>query len=241
MDLHVHSCLSPCGDDSMVPARVLARAREAGLDAIGICDHNTAGNVPAFRAAGRRAGLAVLAGMEITSAEEIHLLALFDDEEDLARLQRVVDAHLAGENRAEVFGDQILVDENGEPVGLDERLRIGATDLSLAELVALVHRLGGLAIASHVDRPAFSVVSQLGFVPADLELDAVEMSAFAGGPQRGLRAYGFAAVAFSDAHYPPEIGRCRTRVRVAQASVSELGKALRGRGGRRVLGFRQSA
>jgi hypothetical protein len=253
MDLHIHSCLSPCADNAMVPARVLAWAREAGLDAVGICDHNTAGNVAAFREAGRRAGIVVLGGMEITSAEEIHLLALLDDAGSLSRLERIVAGHLPGENRPEVFGDQIVVDPDGEPIGLEERLLSGATDLPLSALVALVHRLGGLAIASHVDRPSFSVVSQLGFVPADLDLDAVELAPCIGGRGREpgrdgaqklrdgaqkLRAYGFATLASSDAHSPEEVGRSRTRVRAARASVAELRRALAGWGGRAVLGHR---
>ncbi len=233
MDLHVHSCLSPCGDDAMVPGRVVSRALELGLDAVAICDHNTTGNVAAFRTVGSRQGLAVLGGMEITSREEIHVLAILDDPAAVERLEERVAGHLSGENRPEAFGDQIVVDPDGRAVDLDGRLLIGATDLPLSDVVDLIHGLGGLAVAAHVDRPVFSVLSQLGFIPGELDLDAVELSPHYN-PRLPVEVRGLPRVTFSDAHFPEEIGRSFTRFRVATASVGELHQALQGRNGRAV-------
>jgi len=111
VDIHVHTCLSPCADSSMVPRTIVERARRAGLDAVGICDHNATANVQAVSEAGREAGIAVIAGMEVTTAEEIHLLALFEGAERLQEFAGLVRNHLSGSNDPELFGDQIVVDK----------------------------------------------------------------------------------------------------------------------------------
>jgi DNA polymerase III alpha subunit len=156
MDLHVHTCLSPCADNSMTPPAIAARAAAAGLAAIAVCDHNTGGNVEAVRIAGRRRGVEVVAGMEVTSAEEVHLLAYFADAGALSRFEKVVAQHMSGTNDPRYFGDQILADEDGEPTGVEERFLLGACELTVARLVEQIHALEGLAVASHVDKEAFS-------------------------------------------------------------------------------------
>jgi PHP family Zn ribbon phosphoesterase len=227
VDLHVHTCLSPCADKAMLPTRIVARALEAGLAAIGICDHNSAGNVAAVREAAGGRNLAVLGGMEITTSEEAHILALFDELEDLRRLEQLVQAGLEGRNDPEAWGDQILVDAQDQPVGVEERLLAGASALSAEAAVREIQALGGLAIASHVDRPAFSLAQQLGFVPPELPLDALELSWHHRGERAPFRAFGFPLVSFSDAHFPEEIGRRRTAFRVSEPTVRELRRALR--------------
>ncbi len=226
VDLHVHTCLSPCADNGMVPTRIVARALEAGLQAIGICDHNSAGNVAAVRKAAGGGPLRVLGGMEITTCEEAHILALFDELEGLSLLERLVQEGLAGRNDPEAWGDQILVDARDQPVGIEERLLSGASALTAEAAVREIRALGGLAIASHVDRPAFSLAHQLGFIPPELPLDAVEISWHHRGDRAPFRAFGFPLVSFSDAHFPEEIGRTRTDFRVAEPSVRRLRQAL---------------
>jgi hypothetical protein len=226
VDLHIHTCLSPCADNSMVPTRIVDRALAAGLAAIGVCDHNSAGNVAAVREAAAGRPLRVLGGMEITTAEEAHILALFDELENLWRLESLVQAGWQGLNDPEAWGDQFLVDAEDRPVGVEERLLAGASALSAEAAVSEIRGLGGLAIASHVDRPAFSLAQQLGFIPPELPLDAVELSFHYRGDPAPFRAYGFPLVRFSDAHFPEEIGRARTVFRVEEPSVAELRGAL---------------
>lgn len=234
MDLHVHTCLSPCGDNGMVPQAIVDRARQAGLDGIGICDHNSAANVSAVRKAGAEAGISVIAGIEVTTAEEIHLLALFDNEQKLLVLAELVKDHLAGSNDPDLFGDQIIVATNGDPVALEEALLIGATDLGIAQIVEKIHQLEGLAIASHIDRPSFSILSQLGFIPENLALDGVELSRQAGAegqyPHRSLPV-----VRSSDAHLPEEIGQAFTTFLMEEASVVEITLALAEKQGRKIV------
>jgi 3',5'-nucleoside bisphosphate phosphatase len=218
----------------MVPPTIVGRALRTGLSAIAVCDHNAASNVRPVRTAGAEAGLEVIAGMEVTTAEEIHLLSLFDGEMETDEFADLVAAHLPGANDPDAFGDQIVVDHRGDPVALEEALLIGAVEMEIGRIVEEIHRLDGLAIASHVDKQAFSLLSQLGFVPTDLGLDAVELSSHAGRRDRyPLR--GLPVVRCSDAHFPEEIGKAYTSFLVQEATVAEIRLALAGKRGRRVV------
>lgn len=238
-DLHIHTCLSPCADPGMLPGEVIKAAKAKGLEVIGICDHNSAENARAFQKAGERQSLSVLGGMEVTTSEEVHILGLFDSREGLLKLQDVVYENLPGTNDEEVFGRQIVVDENNRPMALNDRLLIGATLLSLEETVATIHSLGGIAIASHIDREGFGIIGQLGLIPSGLALDGLEVS-----PKTPLekarKDYAhlghFGLITSSDAHYLNDIGRCSTSFLIEEASVKEIRKALFKEDGRRVRG-----
>ena len=231
-DLHLHTCLSPCADNQMQPAAIVEQAAKVGLDMIAICDHNSAENVAAVAEAAAGTELAVIAGVEITSAEEVHILGLFDSIRDLMSLQKVIYENLPGRNDPEAFGPQLVVDARGNIVDENARLLIGATTLSIDRIVELIHRWGGLAIASHVDRQRFSIIGQLGFIPEGLQLDAVEVA---------LRAvatidYGLPVVTSSDAHRLDSIGRQSTCFMIEQPSVPEIAKAFRREAGRTITG-----
>jgi len=234
MDLHIHTCLSPCGASEMVPTRIVARAKELSIDAIGVCDHNASENVHAVRRACEKAGVGIFGGMEITSREEIHLLALFGEDRGLAGIQELVGKHLHGANDPEVFGPQYIVDEEDYVNAECGRLLISATDISIEEIVLSVHLLGGLAIASHIDREVFSIVSQLGFIPPGLELDALEVSPRGMNTGFEYSSFGFPIVSFSDAHQLKDIGRATTTFSLESPSFEELKKALCGVGGRKL-------
>jgi len=230
-DLHLHTCLSPCGDAEMRATAIVRQAGQAGLDMIAICDHNSGENVNAVMKAGAREGLAVIPGIEATSREEVHILGLFRSERDLAHLQDVIYENLPGENDEEAFGPQLVVDEWDRVVGMNRRLLIGATALTVERIVEAIHRWGGLAIASHIDRERFSLIGQLGFIPEGLELDALEVSR----PSSGKQDYGYPVVTSSDAHFLADIGRSPTHFMVEDLSLDELEKALRGEDGRRIV------
>lgn len=237
-DLHIHSCLSPCGDLDMSPRGIVEASLEKGMTLIAVCDHNSAENVGAVMRAGAERGLAVLAGLEISSVEEVHSLALFDNEDQALAMQTLVYDHLKGTNRPELFGDQVVANEYDEVEGFNDRRLIGATLLSLKEIIREVHRLGGLSIASHVDRPSFSILSQLGFISPDLELDALEVS-----PRMKRKnvpgeipdAAHFPVVSFSDAHFPQDIGKAFTPFRIEGPTVDEIRMALQGRSERQIV------
>ena len=216
----------------------MEKSLERGMDLIALCDHNSAENVGAAMRAGLKRGLHILPGIEVSSREEVHVLAIFDTEEQAIRMQEIIYRHLKGTNRPEIFGDQVVANEFDEVECFNDRLLIGAVQLELQGLVKEVHRLGGLCIASHVDRPAFSILSQLGFIPKDLPLDALEISRHQKADSLnkeipGLE--GFTIVAFSDAHFLDDIGRPYSSFFLEAPNVHEIRMALRQETGRRAF------
>ncbi len=230
-DLHLHTCLSPCADKQMQTTAIIEQAKKVGLDMIGICDHNSAENVSAVMKAGVREGLPVIPGIEITSCEEVHILGLFNTEQDLMHLQDMVYDNLSGENREQFFGPQTVVDEWDHVLGTNHRLLIGATALTVEQIVKAIHNRAGLAIASHVDRERFSLIGQLGFIPKGLELDALEVST----PSSIKQGYDYPVVTFSDAHFLDDIGKSYTHFMIEDVSVDEIKKALHNEMGRRII------
>ncbi len=238
-DLHIHTCLSPCGDLDMSPRKIVEIAVQRGLDIIAISDHNASENILATIKAAQGKPLTVLAGMEVASAEEAHLLALFDGLEPMAQFQKIIYDNLMSfgiDQRA--IEEQVIVNEKDEVEGFNEHLLFGASALSFQQLVAEVHRLNSLAIASHVDRESFSIIGQLGFIPDDLPLDALEISYHTSLEQARLMlpdARRFPLIKNSDAHYPKEIGRQRTKYLIEAPTIAELKLALSNSQGRKVL------
>ncbi len=240
-DLHIHTALSPCAEREMTPPAIVAEAVRRGIGVIAVCDHNSAGNAGAVARAAR--GLAVIPGMEITTAEEVHVIALFPDTEAAERAAREVKESLPMWKALTSFGpgeslrrpEQEMMDERGEVTGIEERMLASASRFTLAEAVDLIRDHGGLAIAAHVDRRAFSVVGQLGFFPEDVRFDALEISA--AGAARGRAAQfasrGLPLVSSSDSHFLSEIGASATALEVEAPSFEEIRRAFRGDGGRR--------
>ena len=236
-DLHIHTVLSPCAEVEMIPPLIIRRARELGLSLIAITDHNSAENVAAVIEAAEGSGITVLPGVEVQTREEVHLLALFDKVEQALAWQAEVYAHLPDlKNDEDYFGAQFVVDATGEYVRSNERLLLTSTDLSLEAAVVGVRALGGLVIPAHVDRTAFSLIANLGFIPPDLDLPAVEifrLSQEAEVRQRFPQLKGYTFIRDGDAHRLSEMIAC-TMFKVAAPTVAELTLALRGEEGRRV-------
>jgi hypothetical protein len=239
VDTHIHTCLSPCAELDMHPAALVDAAVRAGLDSIAVCDHNSAENVGAVQRAGNAAGLHVIPGMEITSSEEVHILGLLPDVEAALALQSKVYKSLPGRNDENTFGMQVIANEFAEVLGFNEHLLAGATTLNVEGIVAAIHSVGGLAVASHVDREGFGIIGQLGFIPPDLPLDAIEVSqrtplpvARASFAPKGERPI----LCASDAHEPKDVARAATYLLMEKATLPELRRALAGEGGRIILG-----
>ncbi|MGQ9858817.1 MAG: PHP-associated domain-containing protein [Thermodesulfobacteriota bacterium] len=239
-DLHIHTSLSPCTDTwRMTPGAIVKVAMEMGLQVIAICDHNSMRNVAAVQGAAGRWGPAVLPGMEITSAEEVHVLGLFPDLERAAAMQEVVDRSLPGENSPDIFGYQVLMDQDDEILGSEDRFLAGATTMGIDEIVKAIHAYDGLAIASHVDREGFGILAQLGWIPQGLALDGLEVSWAMSRPEareRFPQIRNWPLLRSSDAHRPEEVGRAWSRLMVEGPTLEEIRFALRAEGGRLVIG-----
>jgi predicted metal-dependent phosphoesterase TrpH len=237
-DLHVHTCLSPCAELDMHPMALVQKALEANLDMIAICDHNSSANVPYVINAAKTCKLKILPGMEITTSEEVHLLAIFDSLSSLTLLQKIIDQHLPGENDEERFGVQAIVNENGEVEGINNQLLIGATDLSLDTLIGYIHQFDGLAIAAHIDRESFSVLSQLGFIDDNAGFDALEITHLTGFDQARIKYQELCKYSFvvsSDSHFIKDLGQSFTRIYLQEPTFSELKMALKKQNGRCVM------
>ena len=232
-DLHIHTCLSPCAELEMSPRNIVKGAKKCGLDVIGICDHNSCENVPYIEKSNLDQSLNIIGGMEITSKEEVHILALFGISEDLFAMQKIVYDHLFGTNDEKLYGDQVVVNENNEVIGFNKKLLIGATDLSIEEIVNKIHDLNGVAIAAHIDRDSFSIISQLGFVPEGLQIDALEVSKK--DKIENFKDLGLPLVTFSDAHCLNRIGKRFTNFSMKQVSLEEMRKSFLEEDGRKVF------
>ncbi|MCL2059449.1 MAG: PHP domain-containing protein [Oscillospiraceae bacterium] len=164
-DLHIHSCLSPCADDDMTANNIANMASLCGIDIAALTDHNSLKNCPAFFAACARAGVTPIAGTELNTREEVHVLCLFPSLDAGMAFDTYIEGLLPHfVNNPKIFGNQIIVDGNDAVVGTEQKLLYAACDIGIDELPALLRAYGGVAVPSHIDRPSNSVISNLGFV-----------------------------------------------------------------------------
>lgn len=178
-DLHIHSCLSPCGDDDMTPANLVGMAAVKGLDVIALTDHNTCRNCPAAMYHGENYGVTVIPGMELTTAEEVHLVCLFPDLKSALAFDSIVSERLIPfPNREDVFGKQQIMNENDHVTGTINNLLINASSISFEEAFPLAEAFGGMAYPAHVDKSSTSLLSNLGFIPPDSVFSCAEFHDF---------------------------------------------------------------
>lgn len=228
-DLHIHTCLSPCAGWEMTPTKIIKKSREEGLDIIAVCDHNSSKNAPSVMALGKKAGITVLPGLEICTREEVHLLAIFDALKQAAAMDQVVYQGLTQKNTPEIFGYQVIADSRDLVLGEEEKLLIQASRLTVKEAVDHIHCLGGMAIASHIDRPSYSILSQLGFIPGDLGLNGIEITTRTfthKQEQHFLDKTTIPCIVSSDAHRLEDIGRGATVFDITRPTVRAMISAL---------------
>lgn len=234
-ELHSHTVLSPCAEVEMIPPLIVQTAIEAGIQLLAVTDHNASANVLAVQRAAQGTGLRVLPGMELQTREEVHLLCLFDMLEQLEAWQAVVDEHLpALENDIEHFGEQFVVDENGDFIRREPQLLLTSVDLSLEEAIRAVEAIEGLAIPAHVDRKANGLLEILGFVPTDVQIEALELSRHVSAeaaPRRYPQLRGYPLVQDGDAHRLSEFLGVNEFL-IDGPTVAELKMALRNENGR---------
>lgn len=162
----MHSCLSPCGDGDMTPNNIAGMATLAGLNIVALTDHNTCKNCPAFYEAAKRNGIIPIAGMELTTAEDIHIVCLFEQIKDAMDFDEFVDKHrIKIPNRVEIFGEQQILDETDSIVGEEEFLLPNATDISIEMVPQYVEKFNGICFPAHVDRQSNGAIAVLGEFP----------------------------------------------------------------------------
>jgi PHP family Zn ribbon phosphoesterase len=238
-DLHIHTLLSPCGDLDMTPLNIVKHASLKKLDIIGITDHNSTLQTSLVKDFAAEFGIFVLSGVEITTKEEVHCLAYFEFDHHLAEFQSYMESHLPKiENNPAKFGYQVVIDKDENIVYEAPFLLINGLNQSLNQVQQKVKALNGLFIPAHVNRSTFSLTSQLGFIPPDLVVDALEVSrhitpAKFVAQQRLTKPYTF--IQSSDAHFPNDIGSVCTQFRLMEPSFQEIRMALKNENGRSVL------
>ncbi len=237
-DLHVHTLLSPCGDLEMTPANIVEFAAIKGIDILGITDHNSTRHGALIKKMAEKKGIFVLCGAEVTTKEDIHCLTFFENNAATESFQEYLEKHLADvKNRPSIFGYQVVVDEEEMIIEEVDKLLISALDQSLDQVEAMVHSLGGLFIPAHIDRPSYSLISQLGFVPSGLNADALEISrnTTPGALRKKFpEVAGYTLTGSSDAHFLQQLGTLVSVFEMETRSFAEVCKALRKEDGRGV-------
>ena len=219
-DFHIHSCLSPCGDNDSTPNNIVNMALIKGLHVIALADHNTGKNCPAAMAVGKKNGLVVLPAMELTTSEDIHILCLFERYEDLEKLETYIQkTRLRIRNKPEIFGHQFIMDENDEIVGEEENLLIVSGGVSVEEVAALVKGFGGIPVPAHIDKQSNGLVGVLGAFDYGLGFELIESTLDSGVklPQ----------ITNSDAHYLWDIAEAEHFIEAESCSARGVFAALR--------------
>jgi PHP family Zn ribbon phosphoesterase len=238
-DLHTHTVLSPCGDLEMSPLNIIEKAKREKIDILGITDHNSTKNCKVLDDLAKDNDILILKGAEVASKEEVHCLAFFEKYDELNEFQDFLDKHLPKiKNDVNKFGYQLVVDVKENILEQIDYLLISGLNVGISEIEMKVHELNGLFIPAHIDRMRYSIISQLGFIPNDLRVDALEISKFTTKEEFVNKNNYLADHCFiqsSDAHFIDNIGNVKTIFQMNEKSFNEVKLALRKEDGRKVM------
>ena len=229
-DLHLHSCLSPCGDMDMTPNNITGMAALLGLQIIALTDHNTSLNCEATIAAGKRNGVVVVPGMELTTSEDIHAVCLFPSLEKALDWSAYVDAHrIKVRNRPDIYGRQVIMNELDEEIGEVEHLLLPATEISIMNAYRTVKDFGGICYPAHIDRDSLSILSVLGEIDESCGFVTAELADK--GRLAQLRLLHpildtINIVTSSDAHYLENMRDAENRIELEELSAECLVRTL---------------
>lgn len=176
-DFHNHSCLSPCGDNDMTPCNIVGMAKILNLDIIALTDHNSCLNCPAAVKLGENSGVTVIPGMELCTAEEIHVVCLLPNTQKALDFSAYVRERIPPvKNREEIFGEQFILSEDDEIIGKEDLLLTTASSIGIYEVPSLIKSFGGAAFPAHINRSSYSVISNLGEITADMGFSCAELT-----------------------------------------------------------------
>lgn len=221
-DLHIHSCLSPCGDLDMTPNNIVNMSLLKELDVIALSDHNTAKNVPAVRKLAQENGLLLIPAIEVCTSEEVHILCLFYDFECCyAFSEYLYDLLPPVQNKPEIFGEQFILNEKDETIGSLDKLLINAANLSIDQLIQILPSYRGIAVPAHVDKNSYSIIANLGFLPEEYHFSCIEV-------KNPPFSYEFSGnvITNSDAHYLEHIAERERSIDVKEKSIQAVLDAL---------------
>jgi hypothetical protein len=227
-DLHIHTALSPCGHEDMTPNNIVNMSKICGVDVIAITDHNTCENVEAVMKVASKSDLIVIPGMEIESREEVHLVCLFPTLEQVQKVQDIIYSHLPNiPNNRKIFGEQILFNDEDDQIGTMNRLLSFACDLSLDQVVQLCLEHDGVCIPAHIDRPSYSIISNLGMIPENIDFPTLEISRHNAVESYITQYPNHLIIQNSDAHDLGYIGSCNKTINVPEKTLEAILKKLK--------------
>ncbi|MHC1720599.1 MAG: PHP domain-containing protein [Clostridiaceae bacterium] len=225
-DFHIHTALSPCGDEDMTPNNIVSMALIKGLDAIAITDHNSVENVLPCMEVGKEKGLLVIPGMELQTREEVHVVCLFPDFDAAMAFQEYVYSKLPPlKNSVSLFGEQLIFDRNDEVIRHTSRLLLTSADMTINDAYFKVNELNGAFIPAHIDRDAYGIISALGFIPQDLPIHTLEYRSKEGLNRlisSGLVSKNFNFIQSSDAHYLQDISERQNVITVDELKTINI-------------------
>ena len=226
IDFHIHSALSPCADDDMTPNNIVNMAILKGLDVIALTDHNSCKNVNAIMEVAKKQGLMVIPGMEVQTKEEVHILCLFKDLNIAMKFDEIVHNCLPNTvNEEQVFGRQLIMNSQDKIMGKEKKLLISSCSLSIDDVFSLVRAFGGFCIPAHIDRTAYSIISNLGFIPPSLGIKTVEISKKSS-PESIIKKFSYLKnynfIISSDAHYLWDISEREYFIDIDYLSFTEI-------------------
>lgn len=223
-DLHIHSVLSPCADESMTPNNIVLMAKLKGLNLISVTDHNSAQNIETISRICEREGILFIPGIEVETIEGVHLLCYCETVETMKVIGERVEKHLGRiKNHPEFFGTQWVMDEEDIVLRSIESLLIQSTTLTMNEVIEFVHQIGGIVIAAHINKPEHNILTNLGFIPKGLELDGVELNAFVLKQQGEVRELeNYPVLINSDAHQLGDISEAENFINLIHKSKRDF-------------------
>lgn len=225
-DLHIHSVLSPCGDELMTPNNIVNMAKLKNLDIIAVSDHNSNGNLKALSSITKKNDLLFIPAIEAETIEGIHVLCLFEDMDRCEIFNNTVKDRLPNiENNIKYFGPQILMNERDEEIGVEERLLALSSAIEIDDLIDIVHNLSGLVFPAHIDKQNQSILSVLGFVPNNLNIDGIEVSnkcQYSKLIKEHPEIEKFKYIINSDAHYLGDISERVNYIDISSKSIKDF-------------------
>lgn len=225
-DFHVHTCLSPCGDNEMTPNNIVNLAVLSGCDILAVTDHNSCKNAPAVMAVARETDLLVIPGMELCVAEEAHVVCLFETLDGAMDFDKYVEARTpAVMNRPEIFGEQRICDAADQVIGYEEKLLLVASEIGVNQIANLVREFGGCAFPAHVDRNAFSVIASLGAIPPEANFQTAELTLNCDEPafvRQHTELQNMKIVKNSDAHYLEVLAGEKQSITLPEKSIKTV-------------------
>ncbi|MCT4594934.1 MAG: PHP domain-containing protein [Anaeromicrobium sp.] len=226
VDLHIHTSLSPCSSENMTPNNIINMSLLKGLDAIAITDHNATENCEVCMTLGKEKGLLVIPGMELQTKEEAHFVCLFEYIKDAHNFKDIVYDKLPNrKNDPKFFGNQWIYDRDDNIIGENERLLINSVSMSCNEAYKIIEKLNGVMIPAHVDKRAFSIIANLGFIPTDMDIKTLEISRKCDKnsflkKHKYLSKYNF--IKNSDAHFLGDILEKENFLEVEEKSIKSI-------------------